>query len=86
VSINSGSTLITANTAGIAATGATGAIQTTTRTFNAGASYTYNGTAAQVTGTGLPTTLANLIISNGAGVTLTANVTCPPSISPRHHC
>jgi hypothetical protein len=43
----------------------------------AGANYTYNGTAAQVTGTGLPTSFAgNLTISNTvaspAGVTLTA--------------
>ena len=68
-------TLKTANTAGIASSGATGSIQTTTRTFNAGATYEYNGSTDQVTGTGLPTSLSGtLLVNNSSGVSLT-NVT-----------
>ncbi|HXG01097.1 MAG TPA: hypothetical protein VNL69_09925, partial [Bacteroidota bacterium] len=48
-------------------------IQTTTRSFSTGANYTYNGTSAQVTGNGLPSTVNNLTISNAAGVTLTTS-------------
>lgn len=68
-----GGTLITANTAGIATSGASGSIQLTgTRTYNAGGNYVYNGTTAQVTGSGLAqnnpasVTISN---SNSAGVT-----------------
>ncbi|MBS1535118.1 MAG: T9SS sorting signal type C domain-containing protein [Bacteroidetes bacterium] len=60
----SGSTIRTANTAGIASSGATGSVQTTTRTFNTGANYVYNGTANQITGTGLPATVNTLTINN----------------------
>jgi hypothetical protein len=57
-------------TSGIATSGN---VQVTggTRTFDSGANYTYNGSAAQFTGDGLPTTLnGGLAISNSAGVTL----------------
>lgn len=71
----SGSTLIIKHAAGIASTGATGCVQTTgTRTFNTGANYTYTGSTAQVTGTGL-TGANNLTFSNTAGTTLSAAVT-----------
>ncbi|MBL0014155.1 MAG: T9SS sorting signal type C domain-containing protein [Flavobacterium sp.] len=60
----SGSTLRTGNTGGIASSGATGSVQTTTRSFNAGANYVYNGTANQNTGTGLPATVNTLTINN----------------------
>ncbi len=40
------------------------------RVFSNGASYVYNGTSAQVTGSGLPTTVNDLTIDNAAGVTL----------------
>lgn len=67
----SGSTLITANPQGFAATGATGSIQNTgTRTFSTGANYTYNGSTAQQTGTGLPASVNNLTINNPAGVSM----------------
>jgi hypothetical protein len=45
---------------------------TGTRTFNAAASYVYNGSSAQVTGNALPSTVGNLKIDNAAGVTLSA--------------
>ena len=68
--LSSGGTLAIASTAGITSSGATGNIQTTTRTFPTTANYTYNGTAAQVTGNGLPATVNNLSINNSTGVTL----------------
>jgi len=60
----SGSTFRTGNTAGIASSGATGSVQTTTRSFNAGANYVYNGVANQITGTGLPASVNTLTINN----------------------
>lgn len=76
----SGSTLRTGNTNGLASSGATGSVQTTTRTLNAGANYVYNGTANQITGTGLPATVNTLTINNTGTsptnvVTLTAITT-----------
>lgn len=72
-----GTTLITANTAGINTTGATGSVQTTTRTFtNTGVNYTFNGASAQTAGTaiGAAASIANLTVNNSAGVTLSASV------------
>jgi hypothetical protein len=67
----SGSTLITAHPQGFASTGATGSIQNSgTRTFSTGANYTYNGSASQQTGTGLPASVNNLTINNPAGVSM----------------
>ncbi|MFM9944521.1 MAG: T9SS type A sorting domain-containing protein [Bacteroidia bacterium] len=72
----SGATLELGSTGGIASSGATGNIQTTTRTFNSGSFYVYSGiSGAQVTGTGLPSTIAGLTINNSSGVSLTASET-----------
>ena len=68
----SGGTLTMASTAGITLSGATGNIQSSARTFSTGANYTYNGSSAQAAGSGLPTTVNNLTISNSAGVTMFA--------------
>ncbi len=75
--LSAGATLKIANANGIAATGATGAITIPgTRTFAAGANYEYNGTAAQIAGTGLTqNNPAKLTINNSAGVTLSAATT-----------
>lgn len=78
--MTAGGTLATGNTGGIASSGATGSVQTTTRTFVTTANYTYNSSlATQVTGTGLPATVNNLTIDNTSaldpGVNLTASVT-----------
>ena len=74
--MNPGGTLITANTAGITTSGATGSIQLSgTRTYYGGGNYVYNGTAAQVTGNGLSqNSPASVTISNtnSAGVTFSA--------------
>ncbi|MES2388565.1 MAG: T9SS type A sorting domain-containing protein [Bacteroidota bacterium] len=56
---------------GIAQSGATGAVQTATRIFSDDANYIYNGSASQVTGSGLPAKARNITINNAAGVSLT---------------
>ena len=66
-----GAELRICDVAGITGSGATGAVQVTgTRTFSNDASYTYNGTAAQVTGAALPSRVRDLEVTNGTGVTL----------------
>ena len=75
--LNSGGTIITANTNGISSSGATGSIQVGgTRTYSTGANYAYNGSAAQITGNGIPGTVHNLTINNSSstGVTLSKAV------------
>ena len=73
--LSNGATILTANTAGIASSGASGSIQTLVRSFGSGANYTYNGTDPQLTGnfvtSGTSTIVNNLTINNAAGVTLT---------------
>ena len=67
-------TLHVCNAAGISASGATGAIQVRgARSFAAGARYIYDGSAAQITGTGL-SAARELVIANAAGVTLSQAV------------
>lgn len=64
--LDGGATLATANEGGIDST-----IQSSgDLTFNTDASYTFNGTAAQVTGKLMPDTVNSLTIDNDAGVTL----------------
>lgn len=62
--------IITANTAGITTSGATGSVQVGgTRSYYSG-DYTYNGSSAQATGDGINSAIHNLTINNSAGVTL----------------
>lgn len=82
--LNSGGTLITANVQGITQNPSvmSGSIQNTgARNFNTAANYVYNGLFAQVTGTGLPSTVFNLTVNNPAGVTLTGSVTASNSLT-----
>lgn len=60
--VNAGAGLKYGSANGIAATGATGNIQTTTRTFNTGADYYLIGGVDQITGLGLPTTVRRLFV------------------------
>jgi hypothetical protein len=62
-----GATLGIGSTAGIAASGAIGNIQTSTRNLVSGANYTYNGTANQSIGTGLPADLTGTLTINNPG-------------------
>ncbi len=55
---------------GISSSGASGNIQTTTRTFSSSGSYTYYGSGPQNVGNGLPSSVVNLTINNASGVTL----------------
>jgi len=67
--LSSGATLGIGSTAGITSSGASGSIQVTgTRTFDTGANYTYNGSASQDTGNGLPATVNNLTINNSGAI------------------
>ena len=71
-----GGTLGIGSAAGISSIPSTGNIQNLNKIYNSAANYTYNGTAAQVTGNGLPTTLTGaLTISNSSGVTLSQSTT-----------
>jgi hypothetical protein len=60
--------LMMGNTGGIAASGASGQVRTTSRIFTLDADYSYVGTGAQVTGTGLPSSVGTLTVNNPAGV------------------
>jgi len=72
----SGATLGICDAAGITLTGPTGAVQLTgTRSFSVDASYVYNGTEAQLTGSGLPGQVRNLTTANARPVTLSAPLT-----------
>ena len=64
VTLNSGSTLKTANTSGLSCLGGTGAV------INSGVNYVYNAAVAQTTGSSLASP-NNVEINNAAGVTLT---------------
>ncbi|WP_153802434.1 T9SS type A sorting domain-containing protein [Paludibacter jiangxiensis] len=75
--LNSGGTLITANTNGVNGTLPS---STTTKNLNASANYIFNGTSAQVTGT-LLTNANNLTVTNPAGVTLSSNLTVSGNLS-----
>ncbi|WP_354583656.1 choice-of-anchor D domain-containing protein [Hymenobacter sp. UYCo722] len=73
--LQAGGAIAICDPAGIATTGATGAVQVTgTRNFSPQASYLYNGTVAQITGPGLPAQVLNLGVLNPANVTLSQAV------------
>jgi len=72
----SGATLGVGSSDGISAGTSTGNIRVSgTRTFDTGANYVFNGTAAQVTGDGFPSTINNLMIDNTFGVALSSAAT-----------
>ncbi|MEN9522035.1 MAG: hypothetical protein RL065_412, partial [Bacteroidota bacterium] len=76
--LNNGANLFTANTAGL---GATGSVQTSTKTFSTTANYTFNGASAQVTGTSMPATVNNLTINNTSGVSLSNATTISTALT-----
>jgi hypothetical protein len=69
--VNDGATLQTANDGGLDSL-----LQTTgVKTLSTAGNYTFNGTAAQYTGSLLPLTINNLTVDNSSGVTLSGDVT-----------
>ena len=73
--LQAGAGLVVCDPAGITATGATGAIQVAgIRSYSPGAAYIYNGTAAQLTGAGLPAQVGGLGVANPFGLTLSQAV------------
>lgn len=70
----SGGSLIIGSSNGITSSGSTGSVRTTTRTYNAGANFTYNGSSAQVTGNGLPQQVNDLRINNSNNVRSSVSV------------
>ncbi|MCK7489185.1 MAG: hypothetical protein MZU79_02265 [Anaerotruncus sp.] len=69
--INTGGGLIIGELAGITQSGSAGNVQVVgTRTYGTG-SYYYSGADDQVTGDGLPGTVANFYVQTGSGKTLT---------------
>lgn len=72
--LQSGGAISIASPQGISSGGATGNVQTGSRSFSTGASYTYNASAAQVTGTALPDQVQDLITNTASGLELTNNV------------
>jgi PKD repeat protein len=80
--LQTGAELQICDPAGIAAAGATGAIQLAgTRTFSADGLYTYNGTAAQVTGAGLPAAVRSLTVNNAATLATDRTLTLSQPLS-----
>ncbi len=82
--LNSGSTIGITSANGINSAGATGNVRTTTRTFNTGATYIYQGTSAQVTGIftlSTASTMSTLTINNSLGVTLSAAYTVSTALN-----
>lgn len=75
VTVSSGGTLGIGSPDGISATASSGSIRTATRSFSDDALYLYNGTAAQITGSGLPASVRILTVDNTNGVSLTNNLT-----------
>ena len=73
--LQAGATLSICSPQGISGSGVSGAVQVSgTRTFDPDAIYVYTGTAAQVTGDGLPATVRRLESTNAQPLTLSQNL------------
>ncbi len=81
--LENSATLTTSNVAGITASSALGAVQTTTRTLSTLANYGYTGSGSCYSGDGLPATVNNLSINLGdksSTLTLSNSVTSSGSV------
>ena len=72
--ISNGSTLKTGHVDGVSTTASTGCIQTTSRTYNSGASLEFNGSSPQETGNAF-STITNLTFNNSTNIELTQDIT-----------
>jgi len=85
--LNAGCNLVTAHPDGISANGnnsnGNGSVTVAgTKTFDPGANYTFNGTTAQITNGGFPTSLTgNLTINNSVSVSLTNSFTSSGTVT-----
>ena len=70
-----GGTLEITSPDGLSMTENTGQVQTTYRDFSIQANYVFNGSAAQITGTGFPDTVNILTVNNSAGVVASSDLT-----------
>jgi len=71
--LNEDTTLRIGSSNGITSSGSSGNIRNSgTRSFSSSANYVYNGSSAQVTDNGLPSSVSDLEIDNASGVTLSA--------------
>ncbi len=68
--VAAGASFITGHTGGVY-----GTVQTSSTSFSSTANYTFDGTSAQITSVGMPSTVSNLTINNSAGVTLSQSTT-----------
>ncbi|MES2389931.1 MAG: hypothetical protein V4543_18155, partial [Bacteroidota bacterium] len=81
INIKSGGTFETMSAQGIALSGSTGAIRVTgNRKLMAGSHYIFDGTSAQITGTGFPSSIGSLVSTNSSGLTLSAPVAISDSL------
>lgn len=81
LSNTTGGTLKITSPQGITASGASGNVQTTTRVYNAGGTYSYIGGASQSTGNGVPASVANVVVSNAGAVQLSQPTTITGNLS-----
>ncbi|MFY8020227.1 MAG: T9SS type A sorting domain-containing protein, partial [Bacteroidia bacterium] len=73
-SMNANAGLRIASSNGIQSTGPSGNVQVNgTRTFSTSGTYVYEGSSSQFSGSGLPSTVKNLIIDNSLGFTLSTS-------------
>lgn len=73
--LSSGAEIDLASVDGISLSSSSGNVQSSgTRSFSTGAGYIYSGTAAQVCGDGMPSTVKNLTVNNPADLSLQGDV------------
>jgi hypothetical protein len=60
---------------------ANGPVRTTTRSFSTGSNYSFVGTAAQTSGSDVPTLVRAITVNNPLGVTLTNNITIDTALT-----
>ncbi len=78
---NAGGILKITSQQGITSSGANGNVQTTSRVYHPGGTYTYVGAVSQATGNGVPASVANVSINNVNGVQLSQATTITGNLS-----
>jgi len=73
--VASGSTLCVSSPNGIITSGSANINASVAVNFNSNSNFIFNGSSAQVTGSGFPSTVNNLTINNSSGINLSSNIT-----------